>query len=186
MMWVAYVPRAEEFNLVEACEALGIEAIAPRKAECVRSGNNRWPEPRITPYLQNYVFLDITPEEWHWLRDIRYVRDLWAVPDVARPKVQTFIDAVEAQFAERMAEIEQAQRVMQDREASKAARREAIRLMQAYSPGDLLEVITGPFAGQIAAFGAMVERANALMPEIEAQMAGLKVRFDPLAVRKAG
>lgn len=185
-LWAAYTPHGMELALVEDCEALGIEAKAPRKVEAVRSGNKRWPEPRISPYLPNYVFVRASAEEWHWLKEIRYVRDLMGVVPKFEPKVQTFIAMVEADFTARMAEIERAQKIMQDRDATKEARREAVRLMQSYQPGDLLEVITGPFAGQLVAFGAMVERGAAMMPEIEAQMAGLKVRFDPLVVRKAG
>ncbi len=98
------------------------------------------------------------------MREIRYVRDMMGVPPQEERKVDAFVEAAEAQYRTRMAEIEQAQRIMLDREASKEARREAIRLMRQYSPGDLLEVITGPFAGQVAAFGAMVERANSLTP----------------------
>ncbi len=185
-LWLAYVPAGAEFNLVEDCEVLGITARVPRKVEAVRTGNNRWPEPRVSAYLPNYAFVEATAEEWHWLKDIRYVRDLMGIAPGWMPKLQLFFDAVEAQYQTRMAEIEQAQRIMLDREASKAARREAIRLMRLYNPGDLLEVITGPFAGQVVAFGAMVESASSLTPLIEAQMGGLKVQFDPLAVKKAG
>ena len=185
-LWLAYVPTHAEFDLVEDCEAIGITAVVPRKIEAVRTGNNRWPEPRITPYLPNYAFIRATAEEWHWLRDISYVRDLMGVPPREECKVQEFVDTVEGLFAIRVAEIEQAQKVLKSEEASKEARRAAIASMRQYTPGDLLEVITGPFAGQVAAFGAMVERANSATPEIEAQLAGLKVRFDPLSVRKAG
>lgn len=188
-MWLAYVPSGLEFDLVEACEALGITAIVPRKVESIRTGNKRWPEPRVTPYLPNYAFIDATDQEWHWIREIKYVRDLMGIAPGWIPKLQAFFDAVEAQYTIRMAEIESAQKVMLDREATKEARREAIRAIQSYQPGDLLEVITGPFAGQLAAFGAMVERANSLTPEIEVALQGIawgNVRLDPLAVKKAG
>ncbi len=185
-LWLAYVPAGAEFDLVEDCAVLGITARVPRKVEAVRTGNNRWPEPRVSPYLPNYAFIEATDNEWHWLRDIKYVRDIMGIAPQWQPRLQEFFDAVEAQYTARMAEIDQAQKVLMDREASKAARREAIRLMRQYTPGDLLEVITGPFAGQLVAFGAMVERASSMTPLIEAQMGGLKVQFDPLAVRKAG
>jgi transcription antitermination factor NusG len=188
-LWVAYVPKHMEFDLVEACEALGVTATAPRFAECVRTGKNRWPEPRVTPYLPNYVFLDLTPAEWHWMRDIRYVRDLMGVGPNEEAKVREFIAATEMQYEAKMAEIESAQRVMRDKEASKEARREAIKVIQSYQPRDLLEVIAGPFAGRLATFGAMVERANSMTPEIEVTIDGIgwgTVRLDPLVVKKAG
>lgn len=185
-LWLAYVPHGMEFALVEDCAAIGITAQAPRKVEAVRTGNNRWPEPRVSAYLPNYAFVEATADEWHWLKDIRYVRDIMGVAPQWVPRISAFVDAVEAQYRARLAEIEQAQRIMMDREASKEARREAIRLMRQYTPGDLLEVITGPFSGQLVAFGAMVERAGSMTPLIEAELNGLRVQFDPLGIRKAG
>ena len=187
--WIAYVSAGQEFALVEDCGALGISAISPRKVEAVRTGNKRWPEARVTPYLPNYVFVTATAEEWHWMRDIKYVRDIMGVPPQEARKVQSFCDLVEGNFAAKSAEIDRAAAVMKNRMASKEARQEAIRVMQQYSPGDLLEVILGPFAGQVVAFGAMVERAASKLPEIEVQMAGMEwgtMRLDPMAVRKVG
>lgn len=185
--WIAYVSAGQEFALVEDCEVLGISAIAPRKVEAVRTGNKRYPEPRVTPYLGNYVFVEANADEWHWLKGIKYLRSMMAVPQAEVRRIQSFCDMVEAQYAIRVAEIAQAAAVMRDREASKDARREALKVMQAYSPGDLLEVICGPFAGQIVAFGAMVERAASNLPEIEVSMGGLEwgtMRMDPLHLKR--
>lgn len=187
--WIAYVPTGQEFALVEDCEALGITAIAPRKVEAVRTGNKRYPEKRVMPYLGNYVFVTATAEEWHFMKDVKYLRSLMAVPPKEERRVQSFCDLVEAEFIAKEYEIDRAVAVMQSREASKEARREALRVMQAYTPGDLLEVILGPFAGQIVAFGAMVERAASKLPEIEVSLNGLEwgtMRMDPLHVRKVG
>lgn len=187
-LWVAYVPAGQEFALVEDCTVLGVEAIAPRKVEAVRTGNRRWPEPRVTPYLPNYVFCAASAEEWHWLHEIRYVRDIMGVVPQFAPKVRAFVAAVESDFAARMAEIDRAAAVMKNREATKEQRRDALRSIQHYQPGDLLEVITGPFAGQLVRFGALVERAASKTPEIEVALDGLQwgsMRMDPLAVKKA-
>lgn len=188
-MWVAYVPAGMEFALVEDCEVLGVEAIAPRNVEAVRTGNRRWPEPRVTPYLPNYVFVEASAEEWHWLKDIRYVRDIMGVVPQDARKVRAFIETIEAQYTARMAEIDRATAIMKNREATKEQRREALKAIQHYQPGDLLEVITGPFAGQLVRFGAMVERAASKTPEIEVALDGLQwgtMRVDPLAVKRAG
>lgn len=188
--WIAYVPTGQEFALVEDCEALGVSAVAPRKVEAVRTGNKRYPEKRIIPYLGNYVFVTATAEEWYWLKDIRYLRSIMGVPPAEERRVRKFIDLIEAEFIAKEAEIDRAVEIMRNREASKEARREAMRVMQAYTPSDLLEVVCGAFAGQIAAFGGMIERGNAMMPEIEARMMVFgretTVRLDPLHVRKVG
>lgn len=189
MMWVAYVGRGHEFNVVEACEALGLWAVSPRKVEAVRTGNKRYPEPRVMPYLDGYAFIEASADEWHWLKDIRYLRSIMGVPPGEVRKVRSFCELVEANFAAKSAEIDRAASVMKNRMASKEARQEAIRVMQQYSPGDLLEVILGPFSGQVVAFGAMVERAASKLPEIEVSMGGMDwgtVRLDPLHVRKVG
>lgn len=188
--WIAYVPTGQEFALVEDCEALGVEAFAPRKVEAVRTGNKRWPEKRVMPYLPNYVFVTASPEEYYWMRDIKYVRDIMGVPPAWVPKIADFCNAIEREFAARSAEIDRAQAIMRDAEASKAQRREAILMMQHYQPDDLLEVIVGPFAGTIMAFGRMVERAGSMTPEIEANMTLFgrvsAVRLDPLHIKKVG
>ena len=185
--WIAYVSAGQEFALVEDCGVLGITAIAPRKVEAVRTGNKRYPEPRVTPYLPNYVFITATAEEWHWLRDIRYVRDIMGIPPQEERKVHDFCATVESQYHGRMIEIDQAVAVMRNREASKDARREALKVMQHYQPGDMLEVICGPLAGQIVEFGAMVDRAASNLPEIEVSMGGLEwgtMRMDPLHLKR--
>ncbi len=188
--WIAYVSAGQEFALVEDCEVLGISAIAPRKVEAVRTGNKRYPEPRVTPYLGNYVFITATAEEYYWVRDIKYVRDFMGVPPAWVPKIADFCDVIERDFIVRSAEIDRAQAVMRDAEASKAQRRAAMLLMQHYQPNDLLEVIVGPFAGAIMSFGKMVERAGSMTPEIEANMTLFgrvsTVRLDPLHIKKVG
>lgn len=188
-MWVAYVPAGQEFALVEDCEVLDVQACAPRKVEAVRTGNRRWPEKRVLPYLPNYVFVQASAEEWHWLKEIRYVRDIMGVVPKDAAKVQAFCDMVEADFIAKEAEIDRATAIMKNREATKEQRREALKAIQHYQPGDLLEVITGPFAGQLVRFGAMVERAASKTPEIEVALDGLQwgtMRVDPLSVKRAG
>jgi transcription antitermination factor NusG len=184
-LWLAYVPTGYEFALVEDCAAIGITAIVPRKVEAVRAGEKRRPGPRVIPYMPNYGFIDATIEQWHWLKDIKYIRDIMGIAPQWRSRLQMFFDSVENEFSARMAEIDNAQRIMQSADATKEARREAVRMMQSHTPGDWLEIISGPLAGQIVAFSAMVERANAATPEIEAEMAGIKIRIDPLVVRRA-
>lgn len=189
MMWAAYVTHGMEFALVEDCTVLGVKAVAPRKVEAIRTGNRRWPEARVTPYLPNYVFVSATPEEWHWLREIRYVRDIMGVLPQLEPRVREFVGAVEAEFSARMDEIDRAITIMKNREASRGQRIEAMKSIQYYQQSDLLEVMTGPFAGMLAQFSRIAERGARGIPEIEATVMifgrETNVSFDPLEVRKA-
>lgn len=170
-LYAACVTQGTEFALVEDCTALGIEAIAPRRVDAVRTGKKRWPEPKVSPYLPGYVFTRLTPEHWHWTKDIRYLRSLLIIPPQAERSIQAFIDRVEGDYAQRMAQIEAGERLAQ------------------YCPGDLLSIIAGPFAGELARFSRMIEKAAAMFPEIEASMPIMggetKMRLDPLSVRRA-
>ena len=188
-LWIAYTARGREFDAQEEAETLGLWAAVPRRVDLIRQGKRRRPDAIVSPYLDNYVFVEADATGWHWLRGSKHVRSLMGVPPQEVAKVQRFIAKVEAEFIAKEAEIDRAVEIMRNREASKEDRREAMKVMQAYTPGDLLEVICGPFAGQIVAFGAMVERAASKLPEIEVSLQGLEwgaMRLDPLHVRKVG
>jgi transcription antitermination factor NusG len=167
-LWIAYTARGREFDTAEEAETLGLWAIVPRKVELIRQGKRRRPDAITSPYLDNYVFTEADAQGWHWLRASKHVRTIMAVPEAERAAVMRFIDRVEADYAARMAQIEAGERVSQ------------------YSPGDLLEIITGPFAGTIAAFRRVAESAS-MFPElvVEQTIFGREVttRVDPLAVR---
>jgi transcription antitermination factor NusG len=56
-----------------------------------------------------------------------------------------------------------------------------------YKPGELLHIIAGPLAGQMATFIRMIERADETFPEIEASLTlmgrEVKTRVDPIHAR---
>lgn len=85
------------------------------------------------------------------------------------PGVMAFIDRVERDFAARMAQIEAGERVHE------------------YNPGDLLQIIAGPFAGQLARFQSIAEAGEHPQIIAETDMMGqvARVMIDPLKARKA-
>lgn len=161
-----YAPSGQEFDAQEEAEALGVWCAVPRRVDLIRSGNRRFPDAVVSPYLQNYVFAQATSEEWHWLRQSKLCRSLIFIPPASSRSVMAFIDRVEADFADRMAQIEAGHRVSE------------------YDPGDLLEIIAGPLAGQFAQFRSIAEGAG-MFPEIRADGPLGAMRLDPLHVRKA-
>ena len=168
-MFIAYASSGFEFSAQEEAEALDLWAVVPRKVEMIRMGKNRRPDAVVTPYLPNYLFLRATAQEWHWLRTSKHCRSMMAVVPQAEKLVVQFIDKVEADYAQRMAQIEAGQRVDE------------------YEPGDLLEIIAGPFAGTMARFKRVAE-GNSIFPQLitEAKMFGqsITVRVDPLDARR--
>lgn len=170
--WAAYTGKGQEFAVQEACEAIGVTCFVPRKVEVKRIRTRRRPDVFVTPYLPNYAFIWATDEQYHWLKDVKPVRSIMGIGPGSERLVRAFIDRVESDFAARMAQIEAGERVAE------------------YNPGDLLEIIAGPFAGQLARFGRMIETSQDIFPSISANMDLMgretRVKLDPLQVRKAG
>jgi hypothetical protein len=174
-MWIAYATTGQEFNAQEACEVLGITATVPRRVDLIRHAKRRYPDAVTSPYLPNYLFISGTDDTFHAICDIKELRGTaWAVPEKAVRSVAAFIDRIDADYAARVAQIEAGQRV------------------QEYEPGDLLTLMTGQFAGQLATFRRMVEAPGALFPRIEAELAlsllgrPVVAIVDPINARRAG
>ena len=172
-LWIAYAKTGREFDVQEACEALEITAIVPRRVDLIRQGKRRRPDAVVTPYLPNYVFIRASDDERHWLKDVREICDFMGVLPQEERAVQAFIDRVESDFANRMAQIEAGERVSE------------------YAPGDLFTIMAGPFAGRTAMFKRMVEAASTPFPKIEAvldlELMGRPVvaTIDPINARRA-
>lgn len=169
-LWAAYTRAGTEFDAQEECDVLGITCHVPRRVDMIRQGKRRRPDPVIRPFLPNYLFCELTPEEWHMLKASKHIRSLMGIGDGSARLVMQFIARVEADFAQRMAQIEAGQRVDE------------------YAENDLLEIIAGPLAGQLAKFKRIAEGAG-IFPEIIAETElmgqGVTLRLDPLAARRA-
>ena len=163
---------AREFDAQAEAEALGIACIVPRRVDLIRQGKRRRPDRVITAAWPRYIFADCTPEQWHDLTSIKGLRSVTWVPDKEAQSIRKQANAIERAFLQRMAQIEAGERVAE------------------YEPGHILQIVSGEFAGQLAAFTRMVERADEMFPQIEAEMAmmgrAVRVKLDPLYVRKAG
>ena len=170
-LWVIATTTGQEFNVQEQLEALGLECAVPRKVELIRQGKRRRPDAITSAYLPGYVFAWFEADDWHAIRGAKHVRTMMGVSAQSERLVRAFVNRVEADYAERMARIE------------------AREKLEEYNPGDLLQIMTGPFAGQLATFSRMLETAHDVFPLIEAELDVFgrmaKVQVDPIAARRA-
>lgn len=173
-MWIAYAASGHEFSVQEQCEVLGYACDVPRRVDMIRHAKRRRPDKVIRPFLPNYVFIHGDDSAFHALREIKELRGTaLGIGDNEARRVKAFIAKVEADFTERLAQIEAGERLSE------------------YRPGDVLTLMTGPFAGQLATFRRMVENARDVFPKIEAELAvnlmGKPVTaiVDPINARRA-
>jgi transcription antitermination factor NusG len=151
---------------------MGISAAVPLRVDVIRRGKRRFADAVISPALPNYVFITCSDYDWHRLHSVKALSaTMLQVPSSSEASIRRFMADASAAYAERMQMIEAGQRV------------------EEYEPGQALQLAAGPFAGQIASFRRVVESASSLWPEIEAETEAfgrmVKVRVDPLSVRKA-
>ncbi|NGQ91462.1 hypothetical protein G5V65_11195 [Rhodobacter sp. HX-7-19] len=166
-LWAAYTRR--EFDAQEECEALGITCYAPRRVDVRRSGKKRRAEAVIGPAWPGYVFIEASSEEWHYFKASKHIKTMMGIGEKEAKMVRALIESVEAEFNKRMAQIDAGERLSE------------------YRPGELLEIVLGPFAGQLARFKRIAE--GAMFPEVvaETELMGqvVTIKLDPLAARKA-
>jgi transcription antitermination factor NusG len=165
-LWAAYTRR--EFDAQEECEALGITCHVPRRVDLIRQGKRRRPDPVVRPVLPGYIFIETDAHGWHMIRQSKHIRTMMGVGPLDERNVRAFIAKTEADYIARMAQIEAGERVSE------------------YNEGDVLQIIAGPFQGQLARFKRIAE--GAMFPEViaEAEIMGQSVtlRLDPLAAKK--
>lgn len=186
--WSAYAKAKREIEVAESIRALGLDARVALKVEAIRRGKKRWAEPVTTPLLPNIIFIRCTDEEWHLLRGVKgLAHTMHPVPTklVERRHVR-LRDGTEQPYEGLMAFIERAEEV----HAARMAEFEATQRLSEFQEGDLLEILGGPLAGQLARFRKLVETAHDAFPRIKADLAlmggTVAVDLDPLHARKAG
>lgn len=187
MTFYAFYTR-REFDAQAEAEALGITCYVPRRVDLIRQGKRRRPDPVIRPYLPGYLFAETDAAGWHMLRGTKHLRTWMGIGPNEAANVMRFIEATEAEFHRHMAEIERAQKVLMDMEATKAQRREALKVVQQFGESELLEILDGAFKGRLARFAGIAERgaSQEIMAELEVFGRTATLRLDPLAVRRAG
>jgi len=172
MIWIAYAARGHELEAEEAIRALGIEVWVAKRIEMRRSPTGRRWRAEVEPFLPNYVFINCTDEQWHKLREVKHIAQsmLSISEQAARIYLQPFRDKIDADFAERRALVDAGEHV------------------QAYNPGDMIELESGPLAGILLTFRRMVETDKPEFPKIIAAVTLFgkegEIEIDPINVKR--
>lgn len=171
MIYAGYAKSGKEFEVEAAVQDLGYAAWVARRMDFKRTGKRRRPEPVVSPYLPNYVFLDLDPAGFYAVRKVKHLSPtLFAIPAKSERYLNSFRAEIDAAFA-----------------AQDAIAQSGERLEQ-FKPGAKLVVIAGPFLDQLVTFRRTVELADRFpMLVAEGQMFGrhTSLVLDPLHVRAA-
>lgn len=158
----------------EALRRMGIASWCGTSVSFKRVGKNRVPDKFENPYLPNYLFVDIGPNQ---------LFDALSVDHIA-PSVQIVprneMERLRAWQGEVNDLYDAAQRVDANSKASVAE----------YKEGQAIKALSGPFEHFPLWFEKVAKAAHDQWPMIEAEVdimgARRKVRLDPLDVRAAG
>ena len=172
-IWTGYAKAGHEFQVQADIEALGMTAWVARQINAKRVPTSRVAVAVVAPYLPNYVFIECTDDQWHTLREVKHLAATLSpiAPRVAREYLDPFRAKIDAAFAERQEAIAAGERVAE------------------YEPGDLLQIMAGPLAGQLATFRKLAETSHDLWPRIKADVELFgrvtSVDIDPINARRA-
>lgn len=185
MIYLGYAKTGKEFDVTSEIEEMGIWVWCGRHIKWKRTGKKRYAEPYEEPALPNYVFIDLDARHFQMMQGVRFLaRTLTALhplevtgkPDWTDAKgnrrkgwkgLNHLIDETRKRFEEN------------DR-----LRKNAEVPVSEFTPGDILEIIRGPFADKIAEFRKVVEKSSEYHAKLETEIEGKTVLLDPLYVRK--
>lgn len=166
--YLGYAKSGHEFEVQDDLEAMGITAWVGRVIEWKRTGKKRYPEPHEQPALPNYVFMSLTPHDFHRAVTVRFLAStLVSLSTLDQRGLTRFQSAVQAVYDEQ-------DRIRRNRDMPKTE----------FDAGQQLEIIGGPFANKIATFRRVVEKSGQMHPKLETEVDGFKMTLDPLDVRK--
>lgn len=171
-VYLCYARSGKEFEVAGEIEKLGMDVYCARRMRFIRKGKKRRAEPEVSPYLQNYLFVNIPAERYLDVLAIRYLASTtMALSKADKRALGLFRAAVDAEFAT---------------QEKKRLNQEAV---SEYEPGQALQFLDGRFSDSMLTFRAIVERPHDVHPKIKAsmEMMGREVtmEIDPLSVKAA-
>tara|TARA_R110002051_G_scaffold325869_1_gene432653 strand:+ start:7458 stop:8048 length:591 start_codon:yes stop_codon:yes gene_type:complete len=163
----------KQFWVIDELASMGIDAWCGKRIDFKRSGKDRFAEAHESPFLPNYVFIEMTDEQFIKAIGVKFLASGFKiVPKADIAALDAFKSAVGSRY---MA----AQRVEANSQAAIAE----------YTKGQQIEAISGPFAQFPMWFERIVKRDHDKWPRIEGKVdmmgAMVTVHLDPLDVRSA-
>lgn len=140
--WIGYAKAGQEFAVRDDAQALGLDVRVGRVLESRRVGNARRETAYDRPHAPNYFFALVTDDQWHQLHRLKHVGTLRLIPKGEERSVLAYLDALEADYAERSARVAMGER------------------LSSYQDGDLVRITHGALAGSLAKFRALVDAAR--------------------------
>lgn len=180
MQAIGYARAGHEFDLRDELQADGYAITVPRKIITTSRGKDRKAKLEDMPLLPNYLFFDLTLNQYHQLiRDAGKYKYLASTYQIIPKRLERNMDRWAA-GVERIAQ----------KEIDRYKRGEELSL---FTEGETLEVTEGPFAtwleSQHVTFVCMVQAAHDVHPraKVEAELFGrvTELDLDPLHVRRA-
>lgn len=173
--WIGYARRHKEFEVEEALHALGINAWCPREIHWRALGKKRRPKAYAVPVLPNYVFIDMSAEQFYTAQKVKHLADtmqLMTDKQVAR-YLAPFREAVTAAY-----------------EAERKREAQGNAPSCEFRPAQRVVVRSPMLDGQIATFKRIVERSFDMHPKLELEFEMMNRRVttlvDPLDVKAIG
>lgn len=163
----------KQFWVIEELALLGIDAWCGKRIDFKRKGKDRYAEAHESPFLPNYLFIEMTADQFIAATDIKYLANSFQIVPLGE------VAMLDAFKAGAQGAYEAAQRVDAN---SRAA-------VSEYVKGQRIEATSGQFAEFPMWFEKVAKAAHDQWPRIHAEIdmmgARVKVQLDPLDVRAA-
>lgn len=170
MNYLGYAKSGKEFEVEQSLQALGIAVWCGKLIEWRRVGKKRYPDAFEEPCLPNYIFMDLSPEQFHQAQQVKFLAATMVMLSRADQRnLRSFRGAVDREYATQ-------DQMRQNAQAPKSA----------FKAGEQLKIISGPFAEKLATFRKVVERSGMIFPRMEIDVEGIRLQVDPLDVKRAG
>lgn len=156
--------------------AMGLDCFVPTQIVFKRQGKNRYAEPWVDYLCPNYIFANVPADRYAEALGAKgLARCLMRIPNrEAEMHLRPFRARLDDDNAKAMKIIDEGDK----------------RAMCEFKPGDVLEIISGPFADQCVEFCRNVREVGAPFDLVEAEVEVFgqkaRVRVDPLDVKRVG
>ena len=168
--YLLYARSGKEMQVADDLRLLGIPVWCGRVIRWKRKGKDRRPEAYEEPALPNYIWADMTAEQFYQAQKVKFLAStMQLVPHSATAGLRTFQRAADRAY-----------------EAQDAARRRAEAPLPEFDVGQALKMVGGPFADMVVTFRGIINASDALRRQIEADGPFGRMKLDPFDVRAVG
>lgn len=167
--YILYARSKQEFTVADELRLMGCDVWCGRVIRWKRTGKKRRPEPHEEVALPNYLWATMTAEQFQDSKRIKYLASTRQLVTHSQERgLRRFQRMVDEAY-----------------EKADEQRRRAEAPLPEFNVDQALTIIGGPFKDMVVKFRGIINAADALNREIEADGPFGKVRIDPLDVRAA-